>query len=96
MTQGVVTRQHRVLTIVGIKPILRLVPREPFDLLATVQVCERVGIDRSTLSRYVKEGRIAPAMKLPGRTGAMLFNPADVDTLNDWYHGARLTEQAAS
>lgn len=67
----------------------------PNDLLATVQVCELIGIDRSTLSRYVQLGRITPAMRLPGRTGSMLFNPADVAALNDWYHGARLTEAAS-
>lgn len=67
----------------------------PNDLLATVQVCERIGIDRSTLSRYVQLGRIKPTMQLPGRNGAMLFDPADVEALNDWYHGARLTEAAS-
>lgn len=71
---------------------MRLVPT---DLLATVQVCERIGIDRSTLSRYVQLGRIKPAMRLPGRTGSMLFTPADVETLNAWYHGERLTEAAS-
>lgn len=70
-------------------------PKDPTDLLATVQVCERVGIDRSTLSRYVQLGRIEPALRLPGRNGAMLFDPSDVDALNDWYHGARLAERAS-
>lgn len=70
-------------------------PTDPANLLATVQVCERIGIDRSTLSRYVQLDRIRPVMRLPGRTGAMLFDPADVERLNDWYHGARLTEAAS-
>lgn len=65
------------------------------DLLAAKQACERIGIDRSTLSRYVQLGRIKPAHQLPGRRGAMLFEPSDVDALNEWYHGARLVEQAA-
>jgi predicted site-specific integrase-resolvase len=65
------------------------------DLLASREVCERVGIDRSTLSRYVQLERITPAMRLPGRKGAMLFHPADVEALNDWYHGERLAEQAS-
>lgn len=70
-------------------------PTNPTSLMATVQVCERIGIDRSTLSRYVTLGRIQPTMRLPGRNGAMLFDPNDVAALNDWYHGARLTEQAS-
>jgi predicted site-specific integrase-resolvase len=65
------------------------------DLLATVQVCERIGIDRSTLSRYVQLGRITPAHQLPGTRGAMLFDPADVDKLDAWYHGERLTGKAS-
>jgi excisionase family DNA binding protein len=48
-------------------------------LLATVEAAERLGIERSTLSRWVKEGRIHIAMRLPGDTGAMLFDPAEVD-----------------
>lgn len=60
------------------------------DLIPTVTVCEVVGIDRSTLSRYVQLGRITPAMKLPGKTGAMLFRPDDVEGLRDWYHGERI------
>lgn len=96
MTQVRVSRQHKFLTGIGIRPILRLVPTDPTTLLATVQVCERIGIERSTLSRYVQLGRITPAMKLPGRTGSMLFAPADVEKLNVWYHGARLAEQATA
>lgn len=63
--------------------------------MATVQVCERIGIDRSTLSRYVQMGRIAPALRLPGRNGAMLFAPDDVVALDEWYHGARRQEHAS-
>jgi hypothetical protein len=51
------------------------------DLIASSQACERLGIDRSTLSRWVQLGKITPAMRLPGNRGAMLFDPAAVDTL---------------
>lgn len=50
-------------------------------LLPSVEVCERLNIDRSTLSRWVQIGRITPAMRLPGKTGSMLFSPEDVDAL---------------
>jgi excisionase family DNA binding protein len=49
------------------------------DLLATIEVAKRLGLERSTLSRWVKEGRITPAMRLPGATGAFLFHPSEVE-----------------
>lgn len=48
------------------------------DALTTAQVCDRFGCDKSTLSRWVREGFIRPAMKLPGPTGAFLFAAAEV------------------
>ena len=51
------------------------------DLLGSAEVCERLGIDRSTLSRWVAAEKIRPAVRLPGRTGAMLFDPADVQRI---------------
>ena len=51
------------------------------DLLATRQVADTLGIDTSTISRWVKEGRIVPVMRLPGKTGAMLFANKDVERL---------------
>lgn len=51
------------------------------ELVASVDVCKRLGIDRSTLSRWVKDGTAVPAMRLPGKRGAFLFAPAEVDRL---------------
>ncbi len=56
----------------------------PPDYLATVEACERIGIDRSTLSRWIKDGTAVPAMRLPGKTGAYLFTPAEVDRLAEY------------
>lgn len=53
----------------------------PSDLVGSKDVCARLDINRSTLTRWVADGRIAPAVRLPGRNGAMLFDPADVDAL---------------
>jgi predicted site-specific integrase-resolvase len=47
-------------------------------LLTSADVCDKLGIDRSTLSRWVAGGRIATAYKLPGPRGAFLFDPAEV------------------
>lgn len=48
-------------------------------LLHSAEVCERLNIDRSTLSRWVAAGRIVPATKLPGLRGPFLFDPAEVE-----------------
>ena len=51
------------------------------DLLSTKQVAERRGVTVSAVSRWVTAGKLTPALKLEGRTGAMWFRPADVDAL---------------
>lgn len=53
----------------------------PADLLTSAEVCERLGIDRSTLSRWVQVGRIQPAVKMPGIRGAFLFEPRAIEAL---------------
>lgn len=50
----------------------------PADFIGSAQVCAEAGIDRSTLSRHVAAGRITPALRLPGISGAMLFDRASV------------------
>lgn len=54
----------------------------PNDLIGSAEACELLGgIDRSTLSRWVAFGKLAPAQQLPGRNGAFLFRRADVEAL---------------
>lgn len=50
----------------------------PSQSLTAAAVCEEFGCDRSTLSRWVKEGFITPAFQFPGARGAFLFAPAEV------------------
>jgi predicted site-specific integrase-resolvase len=54
------------------------------DLIGTVEACRILGIDRSTLSRWVnhREPKVRPVMQLSG-DGRMLFRRADVDALRD-------------
>lgn len=59
----------------------------PPDLLSTVEVCEIVGFDRSTLSRWIKDGTAVPAMRLPGKTGAYLFTRAETERLAETFKG---------
>jgi excisionase family DNA binding protein len=51
------------------------------DLITSGQACELLGINRATLSRAVKTGRITPAWSMPGLTGARLFRRRDVKAL---------------
>lgn len=51
----------------------------PPQLLTSAEACEQLGIDRSTLSRWVALDRITPAQKLPGLRGAFLFDPAEIE-----------------
>ncbi len=47
-------------------------------LLTTGQVAERYGVTNSAVVKAVNSGRLRPARKLPGRTGAYLFRTTDV------------------
>lgn len=60
------------------------------DLIGSAEACQILGINRSTLTRWVATDRITYWVKLPGETGAMLFDRAVVETL------AAETDEAAS
>lgn len=67
-------------------------PNPLAGLQSTAEVCKALhGIDRSTLSRWVSNGRITPVFRLPGRNGGMYFDPADVARL-----AATLKHEAAA
>lgn len=53
----------------------------PAEYLGAAEAARRLGIDRSTFNKQVRMGAIPTAMKLPGRTGARLFDPAVIDRL---------------
>ena len=54
----------------------------PLPLVPSKEACERLGIDRSTLMRWVAAGRITPVHQGHGIRGPMLFDPNDIDRLN--------------
>jgi len=56
---------------------------KPEDLIGTAEVCALLGVDRSTVKRWVDRGRLKPAGKLPGATGAYLFRRGDALALKD-------------
>lgn len=38
-----------------------------------------IGITPRTVARLVRAGELEPAQKLPGKTGALLFDPKEVE-----------------
>jgi hypothetical protein len=53
----------------------------PPDIIGGVEASEILGIDRSTLSRWIAAGKIVPLQQLPTSRGAFLFIRADVEQL---------------
>lgn len=52
------------------------------DLIGSKEACRLLGdINRSTLTRWVADGRLTPATKLPGGNGAFLFDRSAVEKL---------------
>jgi hypothetical protein len=49
------------------------------DPLTTAQVVDEYGSSRRTLMRRVADGELTPLMKLPGHTGAYLFERDEVE-----------------
>jgi predicted site-specific integrase-resolvase len=51
-------------------------------VINTGEACAILGdIDRSTLKRWVDDGKVTPLRKLPGETGGYLFDRAEIERL---------------
>lgn len=48
------------------------------DLIPTKAVAEHLGTTVATVNRWAAEGRITPALEMPGKTGARLFRLDEV------------------
>lgn len=46
--------------------------------LTTAQVAEKADRSIRTVTRWIKNGRLLPALKIPGQTGAYLFDAEHV------------------
>ena len=54
------------------------------DLISTREALKLLGLTQpSTITRYVQDGKLTPATKLPGPNGAYVFHRADVVALVD-------------
>lgn len=51
------------------------------DPLTTKQAAEVLRTDRKGVRRLIERGALVPVQKLPGLTGAYLFDRADVEAL---------------
>jgi excisionase family DNA binding protein len=54
---------------------------EGIELVGSGAACQALGIDRSTLSRWVAAGKLTPFHKGEGVRGAFLFRKSDIDQL---------------
>ena len=53
----------------------------PETTITTAEAAEILGKTVATVNRLVLIGRLTPARKLPGKTGAYLFNRKDIERL---------------
>lgn len=51
----------------------------PDDPMTTAQAAERLRCSVKTIHRMVEDGRLIASLKLPGETGAYLFEAAEVE-----------------
>jgi predicted site-specific integrase-resolvase len=49
------------------------------DLIGSTEAARTIDVDKTTLTRWVQDGRIAAAHKLPGKNGAYLFHRGEVE-----------------
>ena len=64
-----------------------------YRLISTREVAEQRGLSVITIGRHVRKGWIVPVMKLPGKTGAYLFDP---DVIEEFYGERELEQEQAS
>jgi len=53
-------------------------PAAPTDEIVSAQAADLLGVDVSTVSRWVKRGTLVPSRRLPGKKGQFLFWRADI------------------
>ncbi len=47
-------------------------------LIGAAEAAALLGVSRSTVSRRIRDGHLVPALRMPGESGAYLFDPADI------------------
>lgn len=59
------------------------------DLLGAQEAATAIGIERSTVTRWIEKGWLVPAQRLGGPNGALVFTRAEIERAAAW-HKARL------
>ena len=57
-------------------------PNKSRDIISTTEVAKILGIDPRTVQRKAISGELPTVSKLPGSTGAYLFNRADIEAFH--------------
>lgn len=52
---------------------------QTLELIPTAEAARILGVHIATVTRLAAAGDLAVAMKLPGKTGAYLFNRSDIE-----------------
>lgn len=52
---------------------------QPQGFITSAEVGARLGVRSATVTRWHRDGFLVAVAKLPGRTGALLFDPRDVE-----------------
>lgn len=52
------------------------------QLVSTNEAAQILNYHVATINRMVAAGKLTPALKLPGKTGAYLFSRADIEALH--------------
>lgn len=54
-------------------------PNDQHELIGTAEAARLRGVDMRTIQRWAASGVLEPVVKIPGRTGAYLFNRSDIE-----------------
>lgn len=53
----------------------------PGQLIGAAEACTILHIDRSTLSRRIRDGKLVPLAQLDGPNGAFVFDRSDLEAI---------------
>lgn len=56
-------------------------PNRKINLIPSKEAAEQLGVDRATLNRWAKAGKLTPAIEGEGLRGARFYRQSDIDKL---------------
>lgn len=70
-------------------------PEPQPDLLGAQEAATAIGIERSTVTRWIDKGWLIPAQRIGGPNGALVFTRDEIERVAAW-HKARLAGPKAA